>query len=113
MLQICENTSFAEPNRPKIPVPSGEASSDDTVNTRGGEKENSSNKNDDDTSNTDRAHITTSSDDSNKSVGAGGVLLLWHMVGQGPAVLAAGAVRVGCFFFVFCFFHLIFPIFLF
>ena len=26
-----------------------------------------------------------------------GVLLLWHMVGQGPAVLAAGAGRVGCF----------------
>ena len=39
-----------------------------------------------------------------------GVLLLWHMVGQGPAVLAAGARRVGCFvffclfvFFFFCF----------
>ena len=29
-----------------------------------------------------------------------GVLLLWHMVGQGPAVLAAGAGRVGCFFFL-------------
>ena len=29
-----------------------------------------------------------------------GVLLLWHMVGQGPAVLAAGAGRVGCFFVV-------------
>ena len=29
-----------------------------------------------------------------------GVLLLWQMVGQGPAVLAAGAGRVGCF----CFF---------
>ena len=28
-----------------------------------------------------------------------GVLLLWHMVGQGPAVLAAGAGRVGCFLF--------------
>ena len=27
----------------------------------------------------------------------GGVLLLLHMVGQGPAVLAAGAGRVGCF----------------
>ena len=29
------------------------------------------------------------------------VLLLWHIVGQGPAaaVLAAGAGRVGCFFF--------------
>ena len=25
-----------------------------------------------------------------------GVLLLWHMVGQGPALLAAGAGRVGC-----------------
>ena len=33
-----------------------------------------------------------------------GILLLWHMVGQGPAVLAAGAGRVGCFFF----FHLVF-----
>ena len=29
------------------------------------------------------------------------VLLLWHMVGQGPAMLAAGAGRVGCFFFFF------------
>ena len=29
-----------------------------------------------------------------------GVLLLWHMVGQGPAVLAAGAGRLGCFLFV-------------
>ena len=28
-----------------------------------------------------------------------GVLLLRHMVGQGPAVLAASAGRVGCFFF--------------
>ena len=27
-----------------------------------------------------------------------GVLLLWHMVGQGPAVLAAGMGRVGCFY---------------
>ena len=27
-----------------------------------------------------------------------GVLLLWHMVGQGPAVLAAGAVRVVLFY---------------
>ena len=27
-----------------------------------------------------------------------GVLLLWHMVGQGPDVLAAGAGRVRCFF---------------
>ena len=26
------------------------------------------------------------------------VLLLWHMVGQGPTVLAAGARWVGCFF---------------
>ena len=30
-----------------------------------------------------------------------GVLLIWHMVGQGPAVLAAGARRMGCFFFFF------------
>ena len=30
-----------------------------------------------------------------------GVLLLSHMVGQGPAVLAAGAGRVGFFFFNF------------
>ena len=28
----------------------------------------------------------------------GSILLLRHMVGQGPAVLAAGAGRVGCFF---------------
>ena len=35
-----------------------------------------------------------------------GVLLLWHMVGQGPAVLAAGAERVGCFFFFFCLFFI-------
>ena len=48
-----------------------------------------------------------------------GILLLWHMVGQGPAVLAAGAGWVGCFFFfLFCFFHIMFfhiiyPIFLF
>ena len=34
------------------------------------------------------------------SAGAG-VLLLWHMVGQGPAVLATGAGRIGCFFFFF------------
>ena len=27
-----------------------------------------------------------------------GVLLLWHLVGQGPGVLAAGAGRVGFFF---------------
>ena len=32
-----------------------------------------------------------------------GVLLLWHMVGQGPAVLAAGAGWVGYVFFVFFF----------
>ena len=43
-----------------------------------------------------------------------GVLLLWHMVGQGPAVLAAGAGWVGCFFFFFfVFFNLVYPIFLF
>ena len=30
-----------------------------------------------------------------------GVLLLWHMVGQGPAVLAAGAGQVCCFFIFF------------
>ena len=30
-----------------------------------------------------------------------GVLLLLHMVGQGPAVLAAGAGRVGCFYIYF------------
>ena len=29
-----------------------------------------------------------------------GDLLLWHTVGQGPAVLAAGVGRVGCFFFL-------------
>ena len=40
------------------------------------------------------------------------VLLLWHMVGPGPAVLAAGAGRVGWFFFFF-FVHLVYPIFLF
>ena len=39
-----------------------------------------------------------------------GILLLWHMVGHGPAVLAAGAGRVGCFFY---FFHLVYPIFFF
>ena len=33
-----------------------------------------------------------------------GVLLLWHMVGQGPAVLAAGAGRVDWFFLCVCFF---------
>ena len=37
-----------------------------------------------------------------------GVLLLWYMVGQGLAVLAAGAGWVGCFFF-----YLVYPIFLF
>ena len=41
-----------------------------------------------------------------------GVLLLWHMVGQGPAVLAAGAGWMGCFFFI-VLFHLVYPIFLF
>ena len=39
-----------------------------------------------------------------------GVQLLWHIIGQGPAVLAAGEGRVGFFFF---FFHLIYRIFLF
>ena len=37
-----------------------------------------------------------------------GVQLLWHMVGQGPAVLAAGAGWVG-----YVFFNLVYPIFLF
>ena len=32
-----------------------------------------------------------------------GVLLLWHMVGQGPVVLTAGAGRLGCFFYYFFF----------
>ena len=42
------------------------------------------------------------------------VLLLRHMVGQGPAVLAAGAGRVGYFLFIYFFFSsLIYPIFLF
>ena len=41
-----------------------------------------------------------------------GVLLLWHMVGQGPAVLAAGVGQVDCIFCSF-FFHLIYAIFLF
>ena len=36
-----------------------------------------------------------------------GVLLLWHMVGQGPAMLAAGAGWVGCFLFCFGFFIII------
>ena len=47
-----------------------------------------------------------------------GVLLLWHIVGQGHAVLAAGAGWVGCFFFFFFFLgggmgggHLAYPIF--
>ena len=35
--------------------------------------------------------------------------ILLHMVGQGPAVFAAGAGRVGCYIF----FHLVYPIFLF
>ena len=39
-----------------------------------------------------------------------GILLLRHMVGQGPAMLAAGAWSVGCLIF---FFRLIYPIFLF
>ena len=39
-----------------------------------------------------------------------GVLLLWHIVGQGPAVLAAGAGWVGCCFCV-CIFHLVYSIF--
>ena len=30
-----------------------------------------------------------------------GVLLLWHIVGQGPAVLAVGVGRAGCFFIFF------------
>ena len=30
-----------------------------------------------------------------------GVLLLLHIVGQGPAVLAAGVGRVGCIFYIF------------
>ena len=52
-----------------------------------------------------------------------GVLILWHMVGQEPAVLAAGAGRVDCFFFfvvvvvvvvvvVFCLFFFFFFLFL-
>ena len=39
-----------------------------------------------------------------------GVLLLWNTVGQGPAVVAAGAGRVGCFFVVVVFFLAISPI---
>ena len=47
------------------------------------------------------------------------VLLVSHIVGHWPAVLAAGARRVGCFFVVvfvcvfFVFFRLVYPIFLF
>ena len=41
-----------------------------------------------------------------------GVLLLWHVVGQGPAVIAAGAVRVGCFFIFFFSSHLSYLLFL-
>ena len=40
-----------------------------------------------------------------------GVLLLWHMVGQGPAVLAAGAGRVG--YVLWDFLNLVYPVFLF
>ena len=36
-----------------------------------------------------------------------GILLLWHMVGQGPAVLVAGAGRVGYFFFCVFFFFIL------
>ena len=39
-----------------------------------------------------------------------GALLYWHLVGQVPAVLAAGAGWVSCFL---EFFYLIYPIFLF
>ena len=35
-----------------------------------------------------------------------GVLLLWHMVGQGPTVLAAGAGPAGFVFFFFFFFFI-------
>ena len=43
-----------------------------------------------------------------------GVLLLWHMVGQGLVVLAAVAGQLGCFFFfLLLLFHLVYPIFLF
>ena len=38
-----------------------------------------------------------------------GVLLLWHTVGQGPAVLAAGAGWVGYVLFIFI--NLVYPIF--
>ena len=40
-----------------------------------------------------------------------GILLLWHMIGQGPAVLAAGVGWVG--YVLFFIFNLVFPIFLF
>ena len=39
-----------------------------------------------------------------------GIVLLWHIVGQGPAVLVAGAGWVGCFVLLF-FFHLVYSIF--
>ena len=42
-----------------------------------------------------------------------GVLLLWHMVGQAPAVLAARAGRVFFFFFFFVFFCCCFLLFFF
>ena len=42
-----------------------------------------------------------------------GVLLLWLIVGQGPAVLAAGAGRVGCFFCLFFLLLLFFFLFFF
>ena len=45
------------------------------------------------------------------SVQCRGVLLLWHIERQGPAVLAAGAGRMGCF--LYFLFHLVYPIFLF
>ena len=37
-----------------------------------------------------------------------GVLLLLHIVGQGPAVLAAGAGLVGCIFFIYFFLFFIY-----
>ena len=42
------------------------------------------------------------------------ILLLWHMIGHEPAVLAAGAGRIGwgVFFFLVFVFHLAYPIFL-
>ena len=39
-----------------------------------------------------------------------GVLLLWHMVAQGPAVIAAGAGWMG---YVLCFLDFVYPIFFF